>query len=62
MMRRGLRAIAWIAVAGMVFANSGCATFDWLMEAEQRKNQWLRETFFGGGSQAAFNQTVVGTP
>jgi len=46
-MRRGLRAIAPIAIAGLLFAISGCATLEWLGEAEQKKNQWLRETFFG---------------
>jgi hypothetical protein len=46
-MRRTLRAIVLIGVAGLTLVNAGCATLDWLMDVEQRKNQWLRETFFG---------------
>jgi hypothetical protein len=53
MMQRGLRTIAFICVATLILLNAGCATFDWLMDAEQRKNEWLRETFFGGGSYQA---------
>jgi hypothetical protein len=31
---------------GLLVGGSGCAG---LWEFEQRKNEWLRETFFGGG-------------
>ena len=53
-MRRPFRTIALIAAAALVIANSGCASFDWLMDAEQRKNEWLRETFLGGGRSESY--------
>jgi hypothetical protein len=59
-MRQLLRTFALISVAALVIANSGCASFDWLMDAEQRKNEWLRETFFGGGG-GQFYQSNYGS-
>jgi hypothetical protein len=46
-MRRRLRALVVALLGfGLMVSASGCAN---LLEFEQRKNQWLRETFFGGG-------------
>ncbi len=50
-MRPSLQKLALITFAALTFMNSGCAGFDWLMDAEQRKNEWLRETFLGGPRQ-----------
>jgi hypothetical protein len=46
-MPRGIRSIALVCVAGLCLLNCGCATLEWLWDVEQRKNQWLRETFLG---------------
>jgi hypothetical protein len=45
-MRNRYRALV-LALLGLALAvgGSGCAG---LLEFEQRKNEWLRETFFGG--------------
>jgi hypothetical protein len=64
-MRRSLQKLALLTFAALTLMNSGCATFDWLMDAEQRKNEWLRETFFGGGGgyQSFYGPTSdVGNP
>jgi hypothetical protein len=48
-MRRRFRALVLAVLAlGLLFGGSGCMS---LWEFEQRKNQWLRETFFGGGNR-----------
>jgi hypothetical protein len=46
----------------MIFLNSGCGTLQWLWDAEQRKNQWLKETFFGCNRKCQGNDTVLGDP
>ncbi len=59
-MRRALRPVALLLIAVFAFVSCGCATFDWLMDAERRKNEWLRETFFGAPRQSQTNLPLVG--